>query len=88
MTLLAVGCSCGFTELADEELTDHLEQVFEPNDRRGNDGLVHEEGIPLTCLCGLWVIMPEELDVHFLKVFTPADAIGRDGHKHSPPDGI
>jgi hypothetical protein len=85
--MIAAGCSCGFTELADEELTDHLQQAFEPDDHRGNDGLVHEEGAPLTCLCGLSAITPEELDTHFLKVFTPDDAIGRDGHKHVSCDG-
>ena len=80
--MMAASCSCGFTELADENLTDHLLQVFEPDEHQGNGAVVHQEGDRLTCLCGLPATTPEELDAHFLQVFTPADAIGRDGHKH------
>ena len=78
----AVRCACGFTELADEEITDHLELVFEPDDPVGNDGQIHEERGSLTCSCGLAAITTEELDAHFLAVFTPADPVGRDGKKH------
>jgi hypothetical protein len=78
----AVRCLCGFTELADEEITDHLELVFEPDDRKGNDGRVHEETSSLACSCGLAAITSEELDGHFLAVFTPADAVGADGKAH------
>lgn len=77
-------CTCGFTELDDEEITDHLLLVFEPDDHRGYDGLVHEEGDPLICLCGFGAISPDELDAHFLKAFTPDDAIGCDGRRHEP----
>jgi hypothetical protein len=77
-------CTCGFTELGDEEITDHLHLVFEPDDRRGNDGLVHEEGDSLTCLCGFGAISPDDLDAHFLKAFTPDDSVGRDGRRHEP----
>jgi hypothetical protein len=80
--MIAARCSCGFTELADEEMTDHLLQVFEPDDQKGTDGLVHEERDRLVCACGLSAITPEELDEHLLKVFTPDNAIGRDGQKH------
>jgi hypothetical protein len=80
--MVAARCSCGFTELADEEMTDHLLSVFEPGDLKGNDGQVHEERGRLACACGLSAITPEELDAHLLKVFAPADAIGRDGRKH------
>jgi hypothetical protein len=80
--VLAVMCACGFKELADEELTDHLELLFEPKDLRGHDGQVHEETSNLTCSCGLSAITTEELDAHFLGVFTPTDAIGSDGRKH------
>jgi len=75
-------CACGFTELADEEITDHLGLVFEPDDLAGNDGQVHQETSSLTCSCGLIAITTGELDIHFLAVFTPADAVGRDGRKH------
>jgi len=75
-------CVCGFTELADEEMTDHLELVFESADLTGNDGQVHQETSSLTCSCGLTAITTDELDIHFLAVFTPADAVGRDGRKH------
>jgi anti-sigma regulatory factor (Ser/Thr protein kinase) len=77
-------CSCGFTELADEELSDHLLHIFESEDRIGNDGLAHEERERLTCACGFTATMSEELDAHFIKVFTPDDVIGSDGHKHEP----
>jgi anti-sigma regulatory factor (Ser/Thr protein kinase) len=78
----AARCTCGFTELAEEELTDHLLQVFEPDDHLGNDGLAHEERERLTCACGLTAATPEDLDTHFLKVFVPDDAIGNDGQRH------
>jgi len=77
--MIAAGCACGFTELDDEEVTDHLNLVFERDDLKGNDGLAHEERDRLTCACGFPAITSEELDSHFLKVFTPGDAIGRDG---------
>jgi hypothetical protein len=80
--MMAVHCSCGFKELDDEAITDHLHQVFTPEDSRGNDGLVHMEGDRLTCVCGFTAITPEELDDHFLALFTPDDAIGRDGERH------
>jgi hypothetical protein len=79
-------CACGFTKLADEEITDHLELVFEPDDPVGNDGRVHEETSSLTCSCGLAAMTTDELDAHFLAVFTPADSLGRDGKKHQPVD--
>jgi hypothetical protein len=82
--MTAARCSCGFTDLADEELTDHLLRVFEPDDRTGNDGLAHEEHAHLTCACGLAASTPQELDAHFLKVFGPDDAIGSDGQRHEP----
>jgi hypothetical protein len=77
-----VNCTCGFTELADETLTDHLVWVFTPEDGMGNDGMLHEETGHRTCLCGLTAATPDDLDQHFLKVFAPDDAVGRDGHKH------
>jgi hypothetical protein len=85
--MTATRCTCGFTELDDEEITDHLHLVFDPDDHRGNDGLIHEEGNPLTCLCGFDAISPEELDAHFLKVFISDDTVGRDGLRHEPAEG-
>lgn len=75
-------CSCGFAELADESLTDHLLLAFTPEDCRGNDGQVHEETAALTCRCGYVAMASQGLDDHFLAVFTPPGAIGHDGRKH------
>jgi hypothetical protein len=75
-------CTCGFTELADEQMIDHLLQVFEPDDHIGNDGLAHEERQPLTCACGLTASTPGALDAHMLQAFTPDDAKDRDGQLH------
>lgn len=79
--MTAVRCACGFTELADEDVIDHLLRVFEP-DQMESDGPVHEERERLACACGLAAVTAEELDAHFITVFTPADAIGRDGQRH------
>jgi serine/threonine-protein kinase RsbW len=80
-------CSCGFTELDDEAITDHLQQVFQPDDLVGNDGQIHEERASLTCACGLAATTAGELDAHFLKAFTPDDATGRDGNRHEAGHG-
>jgi hypothetical protein len=80
----AAHCTCGFTELADEEITDHLLLAFEPHDSTGNDGQVHEERQHLHCACGLAAITSEELDAHLLAAFTPHDATGSDGRRHAP----
>ena len=77
-------CSCGFTETADETLSDHFLAVFVPPDCRGSDGRVHEEGDRGHCLCGLTAPSPGALDDHFLSVFTPASSLGRDGARHQP----
>jgi hypothetical protein len=82
--MTAARCLCGFTELDDETLTDHLNQVFIPDDMRGNDGKVHEEGADLACSCGFTAITTDEIDEHFHAVFTPPDAIGNDGQQHAP----
>lgn len=75
-------CSCGFTELEDEHITDHLHRVFEPEDMTGDDGQLHLEGRSLECLCGFSAPTTEELDAHLLKALTPYDATGRDGDRH------
>jgi hypothetical protein len=80
--MIAMQCSCGFTELADEEIADHLLLVFEPADGKGSDGLPHEEGERLTCRCGFTATTTEDLDTHLMKLFTPPDAIGQDGNRH------
>jgi anti-sigma regulatory factor (Ser/Thr protein kinase) len=82
--MTAASCVCGFTELADEEMTDHLLRVFEPDDHVGHDGQAHEEREPLTCICGLMATTPDDLDAHLLQVFTPDDAKDRDGQLHEP----
>jgi hypothetical protein len=86
--VIAAQCACGFTKLADEEIIDHLELLFEPDDLKGNDGQAHEETGSLTCSCGLAAVTTEELDRHFLSLFTPADAVGRDGKRHEAIDGL
>ncbi len=76
-------CSCGFTGSADETMTDHVLEVFAPDDSRAADGVVHEEWTAaLACSCGAAAAMPAELDGHFLAVFVPADSVGRDGSRH------
>jgi hypothetical protein len=82
--MITAQCACGFAELDDETLLDHLQLAFEPADHTGNDGQVHEEAGPLSCLCGFMAITGEDFDQHLLSVFTPADAVGQDGHKHAP----
>jgi hypothetical protein len=82
--MISARCTCGFTELEDEELIDHFLLVFEPEDHIGNDGLAHEEREHLTCACRFIAITSEEFDAHILKAFTPDDALGSDGHRHEP----
>ncbi len=80
--MIRVQCSCGFAELDDEEMIDHLLLVFGADDGTGNDGRVHEELDRLTCSCGFEASTSQQLDTHFLKLFAPDDVIGRDGKKH------
>jgi hypothetical protein len=82
--MTATGCSCGFTDLADESLTDHLERVFTPEDAIGQDGRVHEEGDNLTCSCGAATATSAQMDQHFLAAFTPSSRTGSDGQRHEP----
>jgi hypothetical protein len=75
-------CLCGFTETGHETISDHLLEVFAPDDGKGPDGLVHLEGeTGFFCMCGAGGSVAD-LDAHFLAVFTPVDDIGRDGEKH------
>ena len=82
--MLATRCACGFERLEDEEVSDHLLAVFEPDDAVGADGQVHQEGELRVCSCGFSAVTRGELDAHFRAVFTPADSIGNDGSKHEP----
>ena len=82
--MTVVQCICGFPEdaEADETISDHLYDLFAPEDGKAADGLVHLEGeADLFCMCGAGGSI-EKLDAHFLDVCTPADFIGRDGAKH------
>jgi hypothetical protein len=81
--MLATRCACGFEALADEDLNDHLQAVFEPEDSTGADGQAHLEQAARTCSCGFPAASPAELDAHFIAAFTPADSIGSDGAKHA-----
>jgi len=82
--MLATRCACGFTELDDEQILDHLALVFTPDDSVGNDGRVHEELSGRACACGFAGITSEGLESHFLESFRPADGRGRDGRWHGP----
>jgi hypothetical protein len=81
---LAKRCSCGFEGTERERVIDHLLEVFNPPDSSGNDGMIHEEGAPLTCACGFAAAAADDLDAHFLAVFTPVDSVAGDGKKHQP----
>jgi hypothetical protein len=81
---LATRCACGFEQLADEQLIDHILAAFEPADAVGTDGKVHEEMAGQTCSCGFSAVSGDEMEAHFLAVFTPAGSVGRDGRAHEP----
>ena len=86
---MSIHCDCGYQADSPQDLTDHITEIFTPEDDRGPDGLVHAQAagdVPgtggiLTCLCGFTGV-PGDLDEHLLRVFIPADRIGRDGRKH------
>ena len=82
--MLATRCACGFQELADEQLIDHLLSVFEPEGAIGTDGDIHLETTSKACSCGLPFPSVEQFDAHFLAQFTPADSIGHKGQRHEP----
>ena len=78
-------CECGFAGGVEVDLTDHLLQMFCPEDSKAADGKAHDEGpVKLACLCGFTAQSSDELDAHFLAVFTPDDRIGPEGRKHLP----
>jgi hypothetical protein len=80
--MVAIRCACGFAELDDERLVDHLALVFTPDDCVGNDGKEHEEWAGRACACGFSGTTPEDLQAHLLAAFRPADRIGLDGKRH------
>ena len=82
---MATTCVCGFTELADEVLVDHLSLMFTPDDSTGNDGVVHEELDTRACSCG-FSGTSDEIGAHMLAAFTPANGIGHDGKAHGARD--
>jgi hypothetical protein len=84
-------CLCGYEATSDEDLSDHLAEVFMPDDDRGSDGVAHAElsrpGSDSTvweCLCGLTTIEVASLDAHLAQAFTPEDRTGSDGTRHAP----
>jgi hypothetical protein len=87
-------CECGFTASSEEELADHLGEMFIPDDDIAPDGRQHAErfepgrdGTAWECLCGVITIERAAFDAHLLAVFTPADGTGRDGQRHSRGSG-
>jgi hypothetical protein len=79
-------CFCGFTELDDETLPDHLAVAFAPDDCVGNDGNVHDELSGHACACGFSGSSAGDLEGHLMALFTPGDGIGLDGRRHEARD--
>jgi hypothetical protein len=79
-------CLCGFAELDDETIADHLAVVFTPDDSVGNDGKVHEELSEHACACGFSAGSARDLEGHLVAMFTPADSTGLDGQRHEARD--
>lgn len=75
-------CSCGFASNQEMRLTDHLLEIFVPEDAVAVNGRAHDEAEHLACACGFTATVGHELDEHFLQAFTPGDNIGLDGRKH------
>ncbi|HUN37677.1 MAG TPA: hypothetical protein VMU95_37260 [Trebonia sp.] len=82
--LLATRCACGFERQEDEEVIDHLLELFDPEDAIGADGQAHMEMAYLACACGFKTTHGADLDYHFLVVFTPPGQVGTDGRRHEP----
>jgi hypothetical protein len=75
-------CRCGFMELADETIADHLAVAFTPDNCVGNDGKVHEELSGRACACGFATGSAGDLEAHLMASFTPDDGTGLDGKRH------
>jgi hypothetical protein len=86
-------CLCGHAAASDEDLTDHLAEMFTPADDVAADGQRHAEAADdasppaasanRKCLCGFEAAGIAQLDAHLLTAFTPDDAVGRDGNRHA-----
>jgi hypothetical protein len=80
---LMSNCVCDFATDSQEELSDHLGEMFlTASDDVAPDGALHAEVDGSRCACGLVVASFLELDEHLLAMFTPEDGIGADGRKH------
>jgi hypothetical protein len=89
-------CTCGFQATDCDELSDHLHELFTPEDDKDASGQVHAEAsrdhpsshsAPVAvyqCLCGFTAGDVTGIDDHLLSAFTPADSIGHDGDRHVP----
>ncbi len=75
-------CSCGFAAPTDDELTDHLLDVFSLASDTAPDGKQHAEAIAGTCLCGYKATSLGDLDQHILAAYTPPNATAPDGIRH------
>jgi hypothetical protein len=81
-------CSCGFTPAEDESLTDHLGEMFIPDDDTDEAGRHHAETELRTCLCGYVAPDAADLDAHLLAAFTSPGRLDRDGHAHHPVEDL
>jgi len=86
MSMPFAQCLCGFKELRDETLADHLAVVFTADDSVGIDGKLHEELSGRACACGFSGSSAEALEGHLMAAFTPGDGIGLDGKRHEARD--
>jgi hypothetical protein len=77
-------CSCGFASDQEMGLTDHLLEIFVPEDAVDSDGQRHDEMEHLACACGFTATAGREMDRHLLGIFMPTDHIGLDGREHTP----
>jgi hypothetical protein len=86
-------CLCGYAAASANDLTDHLAEMFTPDDDTAADGRRHAEAASGTsrpaasatwkCLCGFEAAGIAQLDAHLRTAFTPDDAVGRDGKRHT-----
>ncbi len=92
-------CACGYHAADSDELSDHLREMFTPEDDKDASGQVHAEAsrdhpssrsAPATayqCLCGFTAGDIAGIDDHLLSAFTPAGSVGHDGDRHVPAPG-
>jgi hypothetical protein len=84
-------CSCGYAADSPEDLSDHLGEVFIPQNDASPDGQAHAEvarnadvKVPpgKRCACGFSAPDAAALDEHILAALTPDDRIGLDSRRH------